>query len=44
MLFISFHKTNGAVSPDLTESGGVHVEASDKMVQLQVEVKLSDAS
>ena len=36
MFFISFHKTNSAVSPDLTESGGVHVQANDKTVQLQV--------
>ena len=34
MSFISFHKTNSAVSPDLTESGGVHVEANDKTVQV----------
>ena len=28
MIFISLHKTNSAVSPDLSESGGVHVEAN----------------
>ena len=30
MFFISLHKTDSAVSPNLTESGGIHVEANDK--------------
>lgn len=40
VFFISLQKTNSAVSPDLTESCGVHVEADDKMFIVQ----LSDAT
>ena len=39
MFFIPLHKTNSAISPDLTETSGVHVEAKDKMITVQLSTR-----